>query len=102
MADESTAVSTASEEYLAVLPKEPEVTLPAALQTIESPESVSAIEAGADVTELVSQEITPTATQSDADDYDIVAEPVPKVGFVKRWTRKIVGWVKRVFKWRKG
>lgn len=27
--------------------------------------------------------------------------PTSTVGFVKRWTRKIVGWVKRVFRWRK-
>ena len=71
---------------------------------MEPPESASAMETETDERELELQQVASEVTQSDPDpdDFVIVDEPAPKVGFVKRWTRKIVGWVKRVFKWRKG
>ncbi len=108
LAEELTSIMTASEENLPEAPEAsqepdlqavPEVTNSAAMVTIEPPESASAIETGTDESELVLQEVESELTQPDVDDFAIVDEPASKVGFVKRWTRKIVGWVKRVFKW---
>ncbi len=92
---------TASEENLVEVPEVPEVTISATVVTIEPPESASAVVTGNEEQELVLQEVESEVTQPDADDFAIVDEPASKVGFVKRWTRKIVGWVKRVFKWGK-
>ena len=101
LAEELTAIMTASEENLVEVPEVPEVTTSAAMVTIEPPESASAVVTGNEEQELVLQEVESEVTQPDADDFAIVDEPASKVGFVKRWTRKIVGWVKRVFKWGK-
>ncbi len=89
---------TASEENKVV---KPEVPVSAAMSTIEPPVSVSAVVTGNEEQELVLQEVESEITQPDAGDFAIVDEPAPKTGFVKRWARKIVSWVKRVFKWGK-
>ncbi len=38
-------------------------------------------------------------TEEDAVDDEHVVQTVVKEGFVKRWTRKVVSWVKKVFRW---
>ncbi len=107
LAEELTAIMTASEENIPEVPKVSglqavsDVINSAEIVTIEPPESASAIEAVIDESELALQEVESVLTQPDADDFAIVDEPAPKAGFVKRWARKIVGWVKRVFKWGK-
>ncbi len=41
-------------------------------------------------------------TEEDAVDDEHVVQTVVKEGFVKRWTRKVVSWVKKVFRWGSG
>ena len=111
MAEELTAIMTAPEEnipeatetleLLEVLDVSEPTPNSAAMVTIEPPESVNAIETSTDESELVLQGVESDLTQPDTDDFAIVGEPAPKEGFVKRWTRKVVGWVKRVIKWAK-
>ncbi len=110
MAEELTAIMTAPEENIPEATETLEllevldVSEPsnsAAMVTIEPPESINAIETGNDESELVVQGVESDLTQPDTDDFAIVGEPAPKEGFVKRWTRKVVGWVKRVIKWAK-
>ena len=38
-------------------------------------------------------------TEEYAVDDEHVVQTVVKEGFVKRWTRKVVSWVKKVFRW---
>ncbi len=117
LAEGLTAIITASEENIPEatealelqevsesepdLQEAPEAPSSAAMVTIEPPESATAIETSTDEAELVLQGVESELTQPDTDDFAIVDEPAPKVGFVKRWTRKVVGWVKRVIKWAK-
>lgn len=98
LAEALAADSLSLEEYSAITP---EVPMSAGMVAIETPESVSAIEVATDESGLVLQEVEPEVAQPDPGNFDIVEEPAPKEGLIKRWTRKIVGWVKRVFKWGK-
>jgi len=40
-----------------------------------------------------------TEAEAVVEDDEIVVPATAKEGFVKRWTRKVVTWVKKVFRW---
>lgn len=78
----------------------PEVPISVSVVTIMPPETEFSIDTRLEQ-ELVLPAVEPETTLYNADDNDIVDEPAPRAGLVKRWTQKIVAWVKRVFNWRK-